>query len=191
MEDEQKVGVFRTSIYFWGFLSLAAGDSASKHWANERLAALEIHDMSSTTIPFLAACNVHKKRSPPYFQTNKCSSANPASSTHPASQTCSPVEVEVDVLDVAKLGKGLVQVLLLRLFMDARHEEHPPLHSWMRRRALDRLGRADWTALERITQAQRARITPPPPAPLPHANARPSHISADRAPMCLRASSRK
>ena len=36
----------------------------------------------------------------------------------------------MDVLDVAKLGKGLVQVLLLRLLMDARHEEYPPLHGW-------------------------------------------------------------
>lgn len=151
--------------------------------------------MTCPVQPFLFwqhdACNVHNIMSPPCLQTGKSSSANPASSTRPASQTCSPVEVEVDVLDVAKLGKGLVQVLLLRLLMDARHEEHPPLHSWMRRSVLDRLGRADKTALERFTQAQKARITPPHSATLPQANARPSHISADRALMCLRASSRK
>ena len=35
-----------------------------------------------------------------------------------------PVEVHVDVLDVPKVSKRLVDVLLLRLVVDARHEDH-------------------------------------------------------------------
>merc|ERR1719469_342636 len=38
------------------------------------------------------------------------------------------VKVEVQILDVSKLGEGLVDVVLLRLLMDPRGDDHPPLN---------------------------------------------------------------
>lgn len=42
-------------------------------------------------------------------------------------ESCSPVQVQVDVLDVAKLTKLLLNVVLLRLFVDVCNKQNPTL----------------------------------------------------------------
>ena len=44
-------------------------------------------------------------------------------------ETGAPIEVEVQVLDVAKVAEFVVDVVLLRLLVQARDEDDPPLDS--------------------------------------------------------------
>lgn len=44
-------------------------------------------------------------------------------------ETCPPVQIQVDVLDVAELAELLLNVVLLRLLVDVRDEQNPALDS--------------------------------------------------------------
>ena len=46
--------------------------------------------------------------------------------------TCSSVQIEMNVFDFSKLGELVVNVVLLGLFVDSRHEENPTFDGSLR-----------------------------------------------------------
>ena len=44
--------------------------------------------------------------------------------------TASTVQIQVQVLHLAKFGESIFHILLCRLFMNTSHHDNPTLHSW-------------------------------------------------------------